>query len=65
MAVNEILCVGALRACQHLFLGNIIPADFHSQILRGSLFPALILKAGEPGLGLTPKLLKRETLQLR
>lgn len=35
-----------------LSLEDRIPDDFHSEMLCGHLFPALVLWAGEPGVGL-------------
>ena len=43
-------------ADSHLSLVERIPADFHSQMLCGHLFPVLVLWAGEPSTGLRRKL---------
>ena len=40
-------------ADSHLCLADTIPANFHSQVLCGHLFLALMLRAGEPSLELT------------
>ena len=53
------------RGDSYLFLENKIPAGFHSQILCGHLFSALVLWAWKTGLGLRPPASQGDLLQLR
>ena len=52
-------------ADSHLSLVERIPADFHSQMLCGHLFPALVFWAREPGLGFRFYTSQMEPLQIR
>lgn len=51
--------------CLCLPMADRIPTDFHSQLLCGCLFLALVLWTGELGMDLSPQAPQEKPLQLR
>ena len=52
-------------AVSHLTVEDKIPTDFHSQMICGVLFPAMVLWAEVPGMVLRPLTFQGGSLQLR